>query len=50
LTMVGFGYAVFGDLPDLWTLCGSAVIIASGVYLLHRERRMRIEAELVDPI
>jgi drug/metabolite transporter (DMT)-like permease len=50
LTMVGFGYAVFGDLPDVWTLAGSSVIIASGVYLLHRERRMRIEAELVDAI
>ena len=50
LTMVSFGYAVFGDLPDAWTLAGSAVIIASGVYLLHRERRTRIEAELVDPI
>ena len=50
LTMVGFGYAVFGDLPDAWTLAGSAVIIASGVYLLHRERRTRLEAELVDPI
>ena len=39
LTMVGFGYAVFGDLPDVWTLAGSSVIIASGVYLLHRERQ-----------
>ena len=27
-----------GDLPDAWTLAGSAVIIASGIYLLHRER------------
>jgi drug/metabolite transporter (DMT)-like permease len=32
------GYFVFGDLPDVWTICGSAVIIASGIYLLHRER------------
>lgn len=50
LSMVAFGFAVFGDLPDAWTLSGSAVIIASGVYLLHRERAMRKEAELVDPI
>ena len=50
LTMVAFGYAVFGDLPDVWTLAGSSVIIASGVYLLHRERRMRDEADAVDPI
>jgi drug/metabolite transporter (DMT)-like permease len=38
LSMVAFGYFVFGDLPDLWTLAGSAVIVASGVYLFHRER------------
>lgn len=38
LTMVGFGYVVFGDIPDQWTLMGSAVVIASGIYLVHRER------------
>ena len=32
------GFAIFGDLPDLWTLAGSAIIVASGIYLLHRER------------
>jgi drug/metabolite transporter (DMT)-like permease len=38
LTVTAFGYLVFGDLPDLWTLTGSAIIVASGIYLLHRER------------
>jgi drug/metabolite transporter (DMT)-like permease len=38
LTVTTFGYFVFGDLPDIWTLSGSAIIIASGIYLLHRER------------
>ncbi len=38
LTMVMFGFAVFGDLPDVWTLVGAGVIVASGIYLLHRER------------
>jgi drug/metabolite transporter (DMT)-like permease len=38
LTMVAAGWLVFGDVPDLWTLAGSAVIIASGIYLVHRER------------
>jgi drug/metabolite transporter (DMT)-like permease len=50
LTMVGFGYAVFGDRPDVWTLLGSAVIIVSGVYLLHRERVTRAQVEVVEPI
>ena len=37
LSMVAFGYFIFGDLPDAWTLAGSAVIVASGIYLFHRE-------------
>ncbi len=32
------GYAVFGDVPNRWTLAGCAVVIASGLYLLYRER------------
>lgn len=50
LTMVAFGFAVFGDMPDLWTLAGSAVIISSGIYLIHRERiTAREEAKLPPP-
>ena len=33
------GYLVFGDVPSLNTLAGSAVIIASGLYVVWRERR-----------
>ena len=32
------GYLLFDRLPDLWTVAGIAVIICSGLYLLHRER------------
>jgi drug/metabolite transporter (DMT)-like permease len=35
---VAFGYFVFGDIPNDWTLAGAAIVIASGLYLLHRER------------
>lgn len=38
LTMVTAGWLVFGDLPDVWTLVGSVIIIGSGIYLVHRER------------
>lgn len=38
LSMVALGYFIFGDVPDVWTLVGSGVVIASGVYLVHRER------------
>lgn len=37
LSMVGFGWFVFGDVPDGWTLAGAAVVTASGIYLVHRE-------------
>lgn len=50
LSMVGFGYIVFNDLPDVWTLAGSAVIIGSGIYLIHRERVTRTPIEPVEPI
>ena len=33
-----FGYFVFGDVPNRWTLAGAAIVVASGLYLLHRER------------
>ena len=50
LTMTAFGYAVFGDVPEIWTLAGAVVIIGSGIYLLHREHLTRAQAKLVDPI
>ena len=33
-----FGLALFGELPDLWTVAGAAVIVGSGLYILYRER------------
>jgi len=36
--MIALGYAVFGDVPNRWTLAGVAVVIGSGLYLLYRER------------
>lgn len=36
--MVISGYLVFGDVPAVWTLTGAGVVVASGLYLLHRER------------
>jgi drug/metabolite transporter (DMT)-like permease len=36
--VVVLGYMVFGDVPDGWTLVGAAIVICSGLYILHRER------------
>jgi drug/metabolite transporter (DMT)-like permease len=32
------GFVIFRQLPDAWTLAGAAIVIASGIYLVHRER------------
>jgi drug/metabolite transporter (DMT)-like permease len=37
---VAFGYLVFGDFPNPLTWAGIAVIVASGLYIIHRERRV----------
>ncbi len=34
------GYLAFGDFPDLWTWAGIVIVIASGVYVSLRERRV----------
>jgi drug/metabolite transporter (DMT)-like permease len=33
-----FGWMFFNEWPDIWTWVGAAVIIASGLYIFHRER------------
>jgi drug/metabolite transporter (DMT)-like permease len=38
LSMAVAGYIVFDTVPDLSTLVGALVIIASGVYIVYRER------------
>ena len=38
VSAVGLGYLVFGDFPNLLTWAGIAVICASGLYIIHRER------------
>lgn len=38
VSMVAVGWLVFDDVPDLFTLVGAGVVIASGLYLFHRER------------
>jgi drug/metabolite transporter (DMT)-like permease len=38
------GYAAFGELPDAWSAAGAMLIVASGLYVLHRDaERRRLE-------
>lgn len=42
--MIGFGWLVFAQLPDRWTVLGASIIVASGLYIVHRERMLRLRA------
>ena len=33
------GYLTFGDVPHFWTVVGGLIVVASGLYLLNRERK-----------
>lgn len=35
--IIALGVVIFGDWPDVWTLTGAGIVIASGLYLLYRE-------------
>jgi drug/metabolite transporter (DMT)-like permease len=37
------GVIIFGEVPDVWTVTGAAIIVASGLYTAHRERLRRSE-------
>jgi drug/metabolite transporter (DMT)-like permease len=39
--MIVLGFLVFDDLPNRWTLTGAAIVVASGLYILHRERMVK---------
>jgi drug/metabolite transporter (DMT)-like permease len=35
-----WGLAVFGDIPDAWTILGATIIVGSGLYTWYRERQL----------
>lgn len=41
ITAAGLGYFLFGELPDLWTWAGAAVIAGSTIYIARREAAIR---------
>lgn len=45
------GYAVFGDVPSAATIIGVAIIIAAGLYIFLREKKLgKIEPEISPPV
>lgn len=41
LVALVLGYVVFNEWPDRWTLIGSVIVVATGLYTLYRERQLR---------
>jgi drug/metabolite transporter (DMT)-like permease len=39
MTLIGF--VMFGDVPDVMTIVGGSAVVASGLYVLYRERLVR---------
>ncbi len=37
LYAVAMGYLFWGDLPDVWVIAGTLILVASGLYILRRE-------------
>ena len=31
------GYIIWDDVPDIWVVAGTGVVIVSGIYILHQE-------------
>src|ERR1700741_723878 len=44
-----FGYFVFGDVPQMATIAGAAIIIAAGLYIFLRERSLGRDEAVVSP-
>ncbi len=43
---VAIGWLAFGEIIDIWTWVGAAVIFASAIYITRREARLRSQARL----
>ncbi len=41
LWAVVLGWFAFGDFPDFWTLVGSGIVVATGIFTIWRERKVR---------
>ena len=37
LVAAAFGYAIWGQIPDRFVWLGAAIVVASGLYIAHRE-------------
>ena len=36
----GFGWLLFGDFPDAWTIFGALIVVVAGTYVFLREAQL----------
>jgi drug/metabolite transporter (DMT)-like permease len=41
LWATAYGYLIFDDLPDQWTIIGASIIIVCGLYIFQREQKLK---------
>lgn len=44
------GLVVFGEWPDALTLLGAAIVVASGLFMLYRERKLGVTPDVPDEL
>lgn len=49
LIVAVIGYALFAEVPDLWTWLGAGVIVAANIYIAQREARGGARRRLAEP-
>ena len=50
LYMTFWGYVVFGNVPDAWAVVGAIIIVAAGLVIWFRERKLAVERRKQMPI
>lgn len=43
---LALGWIIWGDVPDLWIAAGAALIVASGLFVFHREQQLAAAPDL----
>lgn len=46
LYLTVWSYLVFGDLPDIWTVAGAAIVVAAGLFIWLREKQLSAKRSL----
>lgn len=44
-----YGFAIWNEIPDRYILLGAVIVIASGLYILYRERKLRRATPGIEP-